>query len=199
MNTVKKPPTVLDLIFWTITRLILWLVMGCVGCILAAVAIVAIKGETAGFVQLQAIAQADYHYFLAYASPRAIATLNSKLQQLPDSTSQPLLNAALFGAQLLVMRGYLLLAWSPLFLALGIVGFIDGLAQRYIRRMRAGRESALIYHHAKALILLSLMLGSFIALIVPMSAIDTELIMIGSALIFGWTIQITTKRFKKYL
>ncbi|MBX9705191.1 MAG: DUF4400 domain-containing protein [Gammaproteobacteria bacterium] len=199
MNIAKKLPTVFDLIFWTITRLVLWLVMGCVGCVIVAVVIVAMKGEAEGFGQLQTISQADYRYFLTYANPHAIETLNNKLQQLPDSTSQPLLNAALFGVQLLIMRSYLLLSWSPLFLVLGIVGFIDGLTQRYIRRMRAGRESALIYHHAKALILLSLMFGSFIALIVPMSAIDTELVMVASALIFGWTIQVTTKRFKKYL
>lgn len=199
MTTTKKSPTLFDLLFWTITRFILWILLGCLGCIIFAVLNVIIKDEASGFSQLQTIVQADYAYLVNHASSHVMYLLNHWLQQMPETSSMVLVNAAFIGIQLMIMRACLLIEWSPLFLLLGLVGLIDGLAQRYIRRTRVERESALIYHQAKALMMVSILLGSFAILVIPTTAITTEWIMAAAVSVFALSIQITAKQFKKYL
>jgi hypothetical protein len=213
-----RTPTLPQLGFWLITRLLCWLVMGALGCIVISIVIVALHGEQAGLALLQAFIKQDYHY-VKHTSEN-ITLLDNWLQAIPSTWSlpnisvpmlsqnlqerfpasiAPLINGALLGAKLLILRLYLMMRWSPLFLILGFIGLIDGLAQRAIRRASAGRESALIYHSAKPLIMLTLILGLFVDLALPISTQYAEWLFVVAALLFGLSIQITTKRFKKYL
>jgi|GEM_PF-2011015 integrating conjugative element membrane protein (TIGR03747 family) len=213
-----RTPTLTQAGFWLMTRLLCWLVMGALGCIVISIVIVALHGEQTGLALLQAFIKQDYHYVKHTAEN--ISILNDGLQAIPSTWSlpnmsvpmlsqnlqekicasiAPLVNGALLGAKLLILRLYLILRWSPLFLLLGFVGLIDGLAQRAIRRASAGRESALIYHSAKPLIMLTLILGVFVDLVLPISIQYAEWLFVIAALLFGLSIQITTKRFKKYL
>lgn len=220
MQQKQQPSTTLfNLWFWLITRLIVWIILGSFGCIAAAIVMVILHGES-GLNWIAALIQNDYHYLAAMVQPQALLSVNHWLQIIPDSFSipsvrlpvvsasyqsyvwmmiAPLIQAVLLGVKLLVIRLYLLFRWCPLFLLLGFIGMIDGLAQRYIRRAAAGRESALIYHNTKPLVMLSLIVGVFIVLALPVSVIHAEWILIGSAILLGLAIQITAKSFKKYL
>lgn len=199
MSTIKKTPSILDLVFWTLTRLILWLFLGSIGSVIVAVTIVIVKGESVGLEQLQMIAQADYMYVMTHANHRLMSIMNTALQQLPNSSSLPFMNATFIGVELAIIRLCLLTEWSPLLLLIGLIGLVDGLTQRYIRRQQVGRESTLIYHQAKALMMGSLIIGSFATLIMPITLLNTEWIGAIALFLFGLSIQITAKQFKKYL
>jgi len=215
-----KAPTLFQLWFWLITRFVGWLFVGCIGCIAVSIVIVALQGGQTGLAALQALALADYQYLISVAQPHAVSMVTGWLQSIPSVWSvphaslpmisqddqqrfwmslAPFINAALLGVKLLIIRLYLLLCWCPLFLLFGVVGLIDGLAQRHIRRASAGRESALIYHNAKPLIMLSLVLGIFIDLILPLSIKHAEWIIVVAAILLGLAIQVSAKSFKKYV
>ena len=217
---MQKDSTYFHLFFWLITQIIAWLLIGCISCIAFAVLIVAIHGEKAGIAQLQNLLQQDYNYLTLMTNTKVVAMINQKLQVVPGllsstnlSTSAanqtfqqylfsiliPFANATLLGIKFLIIRLYLLLHWSHLLLLLGFVGFVDGITQRYIRRKSAGRESALIYHHAKALVMLGLVLGIFANLVFPISIRYSKWIFMLAALFVALAIQITTKSFKKYI
>lgn len=224
MNKVNQPSiSLIQLWFWLIVNFIGWLFVGCLGCLAVSIVIVSLHGQQAGFAILQNLIQQDYAYLLQTANPQAGLIIHSWLQKinslivipkfsLPQQFSYmqshlhraievilPYVNAIILGLNLLIIRVYLLLRWCPLFLLLGLTGLIDGLAQRSIRRASAGRESALIYHQAKPLIIFSLILGIFVYLILPVQAEQSEWILVVAAILFGISFQVTAKSFKKYL
>jgi integrating conjugative element membrane protein (TIGR03747 family) len=61
------------------------------------------------------------------------------------------IEAAMIGTQLLGVRLVMLAMAVPLLLIVYIVGTMDGLMQRAIRRACGGRESGSLYHRAKHL------------------------------------------------
>lgn len=212
-------PTLLQLVFWLLTRLIGWLILGCFGCVATSIVIIVLQGPH-GFTFLNQLTQGDYQYLMSHITQRKFVEFNHCFEAIPESIMPPdvllpivsrnaqqalwpqcapYINAMLIGIKLLLIRLYLLLHWCPLFLIFGTVGFVDGLARRYIRRQCVARESALIYHNARSLIMFSLILGSFMDLMLPVSVSYTEYILIISAMTFGFAIQITAKNFKKYL
>jgi len=215
----QKAPTLLQLWAWLITRFVGWLVMGCFGCVVVAIVMVILHGLSA-LTSLQAVIQNDYQIVVATAQPHTLSLMNQVLNAIPNAINPPnyslpmisqqyqqdlwahllpVASAALLASKLVIIRLYLLLRWLPLFLLLGLAGLIDGLAQRHIRRASAGRESALIYHNAKPLVMLSLLLGIFIDLVLPISISRTEEILIVASILFALAIQVTAKSFKKYL
>ena len=88
--------------------------------------------------------------------------------------------------------------YLPLYGVLGIVGIIDGLVQRKLRRLRALRESALIYHRARDCVVPTFILGFFIYLLLPLG-IRPENLLVPFALLFALSISMTVRTFKKYL
>jgi len=61
----------------------------------------------------------------------------------------------------------MLMRFLPLLLLLYVVGTVDGLTERGIRRSCGGRESASLYHRAKYLQIVVLGLGGVIILMWP--------------------------------
>ncbi|OBX34902.1 hypothetical protein A8U91_03965 [Halomonas elongata] len=59
------------------------------------------------------------------------------------------LEAAVYVTLMTLTRCVILVLTAPLFVMAALVGFVDGLVRRDLRRFGAGRESAFIYHHAK--------------------------------------------------
>lgn len=213
---LQKVPTLLQLLFWLMTRCICWLMMGCISCIIVAVIIVLRHGMPA----LQALLNNDYHFIAVRASQQSLIFLNYCLHAIPDSISNtsisladitssiqhdflnpvlPWLTVIVAAVKLALMRLYLLYHWCFLFILLGGIGLIDGLAQRAIRRSAGGRESTLIYHSIKPLIMVSLLFGIFLVLSLPISASHAEWLFFIAAIVFAVALQITAKRFKKYL
>lgn len=211
--------SLVQLLFWFITRCVLWLLLGCVGCLVAATLMVALAGPT-GSALLHALIARDYHYIGTLAAPDTLATLHRQVQRIPDHLTlpalswhgmplhgatigwlnmKPVVHAALWGLRLVWVRLNLLWHGCPLWFALFVVGLTDGLAQRDIRRRALGRESALLYHHSKSLATLFFVLGIFLVLALPITVRDTAWVFVTATLLFGVAMQMTVKRYKKYL
>ncbi|EPC00583.1 hypothetical protein L861_06495 [Litchfieldella anticariensis FP35 = DSM 16096] len=108
------------------------------------------------------------------------------------------LQAAVYVTLMTLTRVVILVLTSPLFFLAALVGFVDGLVRRDLRRFGAGRESAFVYHHAKRAVTPIFIAGWLIYLSVPFS-IHPNLFLLPCALLFGLMISIATSSFKKYI
>lgn len=106
--------------------------------------------------------------------------------------------AAVYVTLMTLTRCIILLLTSPLFLLAALVGFVDGLVLRDLRRFGAGRESAFIYHHAKRTVGPVFMIGWLIYLSLPLP-IHPNLFLLPCAALLGFLVAIATSTFKKYL
>lgn len=108
------------------------------------------------------------------------------------------LQAAVFVTLMTLTRVVILILTSPLFALAALVGFVDGLVRRDLRRFGAGRESAFVYHHAKKMVGPIFVIGWICYLSVPF-AIHPNVFLLPCAALFGVLISIATGSFKKYL
>lgn len=106
--------------------------------------------------------------------------------------------AAVYTLLVFLVRLLVLCLTLPLFVMAAIVGFVDGLVRRDIRRFGAGRESGFIYHRAKAALVPLLVLPWVVYLALPVS-VSPLLILLPSAVLLGLAVNIATSSFKKYL
>ena len=86
----------------------------------------------------------------------------------------------------------------PLFLLAALVGVIDGLVRRDIRRFGAGHESGFVFHRAKASILPLAVLPGVVYLALPVS-VHPLWILLPGAILLSTAVNITAGSFKKYL
>jgi len=77
-----------------------------------------------------------------------------------------------------------------------LLGFVDGLVQRDVRKFSGGHESALLYHRSKSLALSVFILGCFLYLVLPLS-LKPEWILLPTAFICAYFVMLSTKYFKK--
>lgn len=108
------------------------------------------------------------------------------------------LQAAVYVTLMTLTRVVILALTSPLFVLAALVGFVDGLVRRDLRRFGAGRESAFIYHHAKRAVGPIFVVGWICYLSVPFS-IHPNTFLLPCAAMFGLLVSIATGSFKKYL
>ena len=80
----------------------------------------------------------------------------------------------------------------------GLVGLIDGLVERDLRRFSAGRESAYVFHIAKRAMAPMIILAWAFYLSMPFS-IHPALVIMPFAVIFAVSVGIAASSFKKYL
>lgn len=106
--------------------------------------------------------------------------------------------AAIYVTLMTLVRCVILVLTTPLFFLAALVGMVDGLVMRDLRKFGAGQESAFIYHHAKRLVSPIFITGWLIYLSLPFS-IHPNLFLIPCALLFGLMVAVTTSTFKKYL
>lgn len=97
-----------------------------------------------------------------------------------------------------ILRVFVLLLTMPLFILVMLVGIVDGLVRRDIRRFGCGYESGFIYHHAKRMNMPVFFISWVIYLSLPFS-VNPCFILLPAALIFGLLVSITIGSFKKYL
>ena len=107
-------------------------------------------------------------------------------------------DAALWTAQVLMVRVVLLAFSVPAFLGFGLVGLAGGLTLRDVRRWSAGREFGGVYHAAKRGAPRVLYAAAFVYLAIPFAVHPTAVIVPGAAL-FGAAALVVTASFKKYL
>ena len=106
--------------------------------------------------------------------------------------------AAMVVTQIFAVRLAVLTLAIPAFVLLAMLGLIDGLVQRDIRRWSGGRESSFVYHWAKKSLYPFLILPWIIYLAMPES-IHPNLIVLPFAVCFSISVTIMAATFKKYI
>lgn len=106
--------------------------------------------------------------------------------------------AAVYTAETFMVRVMVCLLSLPAFFILGVIGLVEGLVQRDLRRMGGGLEHAFLYHLAKRGLKWPIILSLLIYLSSPVS-LHPNLIFVPAALWFAFGIMWTTSLFKKYL
>lgn len=86
----------------------------------------------------------------------------------------------------------------PLVVLSVFVGFVDGLVRRDIRRFGAVYESGFVHHRARAFILPLALLPWAVYLALPVS-VHPLVILLPSAALLGFAVNLTAASFKKYL
>lgn len=99
---------------------------------------------------------------------------------------------------LIVVRWLIIFMSLPLFILMAVLGFIDGLMKRELRRYQGGRESALVYHRAKSCIKPVFLVGCILYLTLPLN-LPPDIVLLPFAMAIGYLIALTTKMFKKYV
>ena len=97
-----------------------------------------------------------------------------------------------------LLRLAILLQALPLFVLTIIIGLIDGLVRRDLRRFGAGHESGFVYHFARRMIGSSLAATGLVWLTVPVF-LKAGYILVPGAILIGLVISLTLGVFKKYL
>lgn len=108
------------------------------------------------------------------------------------------IEVAMIGTQLLGVRLSMLALMAPLLALAYLVSTADGLTQRAIRRACGGRESASLYHRAKHLQIVLVILAGALSLIQPVS-IDPRLIWVPCAVLVGILVRLQWAYYKKHL
>lgn len=131
-----------------------------------------------------------------------IASLNGQSGLFWTKTVTTVIRCALLSAGnvtlTFLLRLTILLRAVPLFALASIIGLIDGLVRRDLRRFGAGHESGFVYHHARRMISSSLIATGLVWLAVPVFLVPEYVLMLGS-LIIGVTVSVAIGTFKKYL
>ena len=97
-----------------------------------------------------------------------------------------------------LLRLAILLQALPLFALTIIIGLIDGLVRRDLRRFGAGHESGFVYHHARRMISSCLIATGLVWLTVPVF-LEPGVVLVLGAMITGIGISVAVGTFKKYL
>ncbi len=108
------------------------------------------------------------------------------------------LQASVYITLTFVLRVFILLLTAPLFILAVLVGIVDGLVRRDIRRFGCGYESGFIYHHAKRSVMPVFFLAWVIYLSLPFS-VNPCFVLLPAALFCGLTVSIMFGLFKKYM
>jgi integrating conjugative element membrane protein (TIGR03747 family) len=113
-------------------------------------------------------------------------------------SAQPYVIAAAYTVLTFLVRLLVLCLTLPLFALAWLVGLIDGLVRRDLRRFGAGRESGFLYHRARASLLPLAVLPWVLYLAMPVSLHPLWTILPG-AILLSIAVNLTAGSFKKYL
>ena len=97
-----------------------------------------------------------------------------------------------------LMRVLIFFLSMPWFLLCALVGLVDGLIEREVRKFEGGIEHGYVHHLAKAHLPLMITLGWVIYLGLPF-AVHPSLILIPAGIGFGWSLYVTSSTLKKFL
>lgn len=108
------------------------------------------------------------------------------------------IRVAMIGTQLFGVRLAILLMAAPLFALFYCAALADGLARRAVRRTSGGRESASLYHRAKHLQVVLLVLSAALGVLLPAS-IDPRYVALPGALAVAMLARLQWAYYKKHL
>ncbi|RPH29292.1 TIGR03747 family integrating conjugative element membrane protein [Buttiauxella warmboldiae] len=139
---------------------------------------------------------------LQQGSATLIASLNGQSGLFWTETVTTVIRCALLSAGnvtlTFLLRLAILLQALPLFVLIIVVGLIDGLVRRDLRRFSAGHESGFVYHHARRMISSSLIATGLVWLAIPIF-LEPEYVFIPAAAGIGLAVSMTGGSFKKYV
>lgn len=136
-------------------------------------------------------------------SPRFNPKSNSTMSAVSEwgrkyyRKSKPYLEAASTVAQTFVIRLALIVFSLPVFLLAGLIGAVDGLVERDLRRWGGGRESSNVFNLAKRSVAPAFIGACVIYISLPFS-IDPVVILMPFALLLGLAVRVSFERLKKY-
>lgn len=110
----------------------------------------------------------------------------------------PYAEAATNIVQLFAVRLAVLILTLPTFVLFSMVGLIDGLVRRDLRRWGGGRESSYLYHYAKKSVWRFVLVATITYLALPVS-LHPALVLLPFAVLFAVSVSMTAGTFKKYL
>jgi len=105
--------------------------------------------------------------------------------------------AAAYVSQTFVIRLTLILFSIPVFALTGLVGAIDGLVERDLRRWGGGRESSNVFNLAKRSIMPAFVMACVIYIGLPYS-LNPSFIILPFACLYGLAVRVAFERLKKY-
>ncbi|HGS8256800.1 TPA: DUF4400 domain-containing protein [Legionella pneumophila] len=100
--------------------------------------------------------------------------------------------------KIFAIKAFLLIAALPLFALLGVVGLVDGLSLREIRRAELGRESSYLFHMLNKWIARIIGLGLCVWVCMP-TALNPQWFFVPLGLLFSMMLSLSASKFKKYL
>ena len=106
--------------------------------------------------------------------------------------------AAMQVSQVFAVRLAVLLLAAPVFGLFALVGLVDGLVSRDLRRWGGGRESSFVYHWAKRSTV-PLLVCSWVAYLALPFSLHPAFVVLPFAGLFAVAVGVTASRFKKYL
>lgn len=139
---------------------------------------------------------------LQQGSAALVASLNRQSGLFWTEAVTTVIHCALLSADnvtlTFLLRLAILLQALPLFALIIVVGLIDGLVRRDLRRFGAGHESGFVYHHARRMISSSLAATGLVWLAVRIFLVP-EYLFIPAAAGIGLAVSMTGGSFKKYV
>lgn len=133
---------------------------------------------------------------LARLSPSTVSMPLIDLQTFYQY-SRPYLLAAFYITQLFFVRLALLMLSLPVFIVFAAVGLVDGLVERYLRRLGGGRESSNVYNLARKSLMPVLIAAGVIYISLPVS-VHPAFISLPFAWLLGFSVKMTFEKLKKY-
>ena len=106
--------------------------------------------------------------------------------------------AAMQIVQVFSVRLAILCLATPIFLLFSLIGLVDGLVQRDLRRWGGGRESSYLYHYAKRSVWI-FVLSAWVGYLALPFSLHPVFVVLPFAILFGISISVTASSFKKYL
>lgn len=106
---------------------------------------------------------------------------------------------AMYTAQDTALRLAIVVFALPAFVLACLLGAVDGMVRRDLRKWGGGRESSFVYHHAKAMTYLSLGGGFSLYLAWPGGGFNPAYMVLLGAGLVAFSLSLTLSSFKKYL
>jgi integrating conjugative element membrane protein (TIGR03747 family) len=106
---------------------------------------------------------------------------------------------AMYCAQDTSLRLAIVIFALPAFVLACLLGAVDGLMRRDLRKWGGGRESSFIYHHAKSTTYLVLGGGFGLYLAWPTGGFNPAYMVLVFTALVAWSLSVTLSSFKKYL
>lgn len=151
----------------------------------------------------RAVTWIDQQTALKNYSPRLNPKSNNTMSAVSESgrkyyrKAKPYLEAASTVTQTFMIRLALIVFSLPVFLLAGLIGAVDGLVERDLRRWGGGRESSNVFTLAKRSVIPAFVGACVIYISLPFS-VDPVFVLLPFALLLGLAVRISFERLKKY-